>query len=362
MSRTTILALVMILVPALMLSLGCERRVPEYGHNNNPEKEKRSLAGRYVGYAWQGEVEDVAFEDAETYIETILTLDDDGIITDAKINTFTLRDGYWTMRQSGNATVVVDYTVNPKPAVPGADYEPGESMFVICTVDKMGFYTVGVDGSGVVAVAIVDPITRYQLEMKFPEGFDYTRTMREFPISSKHNVPTLRTSASGFIKPEHWDELMDRTIFNVHVPWSHVVNSYGTLDGIDNDSSLRAFLEALGVTFENGEPRPMDVIYGYFGNGGWHGNARAIERSLIGRDATEKRSLVDWSIPKYANAVNEDNEFGIDVPTGATRTAQDSIDGISGATVRMSRESTSYQRALVAAGIMEEEDVIIGRF
>jgi hypothetical protein len=49
--------------------------------------------------------------------------------------------------------------------------------------------------------------------------------------------------------------------------------------------------------------------------------------------------------------VNENNEFGVDVQTGATRTIQNSTDGISGATVRMSRESTSYQRALVDAGI-----------
>ncbi len=47
---------------------------------------------------------------------------------------------------------------------------------------------------------------------------------------------------------------------------------------------------------------------------------------------------------------------------GATKTAQDSLDGIAGATVRMSRESTSFQRALVAAGILTEEDVIKGRF
>jgi len=34
----------------------------------------------------------------------------------------------------------------------------------------------------------------------------------------------------------------------------------------------------------------------------------------------------------------------------------------SGATVRISRESTSYQRALVEAGILDESDVVIGRF
>ncbi len=44
-----------------------------------------------------------------------------------------------------------------------------------------------------------------------------------------------------------------------------------------------------------------------------------------------------------------ENFFGIDSASSATKTVQDSMDGISGATVRMSRESTSYQRALVEA-------------
>jgi len=51
-----------------------------------------------------------------------------------------------------------------------------------------------------------------------------------------------------------------------------------------------------------------------------------------------------------------------DVPTGATKTVQNSIDLITGASVRMSRESNSYQRALVKAGILKEEDVLKGRY
>lgn len=329
---------------------------------SNNDENKESLAGRYVGYSWSGEVDGVALKDATTYIETILTLDDDGTISDAKLNTFTLRDGYWTMRQSGNATVVIDYTIAPQPAVPGKDYEPGESMFVICTVDKMSFYTVGVNESGIVAAALVDPITRYQFEMKLPEGFDFSQTVGDFPITSKYNVPTIRTSASGYLRPESWEEHKGRTLFDIHLPWSHVVNSYGTLEGIDNDATIQEFMEALGVTFEDGQPQPMDATYGYFSLGGWHGNARAIENYLIGRNVKERTSLVDWSIEQYARGINEKNQFGVDVETGATRTAQNSVDGISGATVRMSRESTSYQRALVAAGILDEDDVIIGRF
>lgn len=345
-----------------ILVLGCQ----EYGAANDSgdinQPRNNSLAGQYVGYSWQDEAKGVSREDAERYIETILTLDDDGTITNAKMNTFTLIDGYWTMRQSGNATVVVDYTVDPEPAVPGPDYKPGTSMFTVCTVDKMSFYTLGVNDSEIVAVAIVDPITRYQLEMKFPEGFDFETTMGDIPMGSQYNVPTVRTSGSGLLRPESFTEIEERTIFDVHPAWSHVVNSQGPLQGIDNDSTVKAFLEALGVSFEGGKPQPAGIAYGYYGNGGWHGNARAIEQSLIGQNATEKTSLVDWSMTRYARAVNEENQFGIDVKSGATRTIQNSIDGISGATVRISRESTSYQRALVEAGILDEADVIVGRF
>lgn len=325
---------------------------------------KESLAGRYVGYSWAGEARGVEFKNADHYIETIIKLDDDGIIVDAKINFFTKVDGFWTMRQSGNAMVVVDYSIDPEPAIPGTgdDYKPGKSMFTICTADKMSFYSVGVDESGTVASLIVDPITRYQFEMKLPADFDFNRPMGEMTIGSGLAVPTVRTSASGFLRPETWDLYKDRTIFSMYKPWSWVLNLYGPFEGLDDDSSVGELLEAMGVRFEGERPEPMDVTYGYYGVGGWHGNARAMENYLIGKDATETTSLVDWSEPRYANAINEENQFGVDVRSGATRTVQNSFDGISGATVRISREATSYQRALVSAGIIDESDVVIGRF
>ncbi len=332
------------------------------GAEKNENVGKDSYAGKYVGYSWRGEARGVAFKNADQYVETILELDDDGIIVDAKINFFIKVDGFWTMRQSGHALVIADYSVDPEPAVPGENYRPGKSMFTICTVDRMSFYAVGVDQSGVVAVAVVDPITRYQFEMKFPAGFDFSRIMGEMTIGSGHTVPTVRTSGSGFLRPDTWERYSDKTIFNVYKPWSWVLNLYGPLKGIDNDNTVKTFLEALGVTFDNGRPQPMKVAYGYFGIGGWNGNARALEAYLIGRDAKTFTSLVDWSEPRYANAINDKNQFGVDVRTGATRTVQNSFDGVSGATVRISREATSYQRALVAAGILKESDVIIGRF
>jgi hypothetical protein len=323
--------------------------------------EQRSLEGRYVGYSWRGEVNGTPFADSDQYIETILELDESGIIKDVKMRFFVKKDGFWIMRQSGNAYVDIDFSIDPQPAVPGDDYTPGESMFAIYTADMMSFYAVAVDPSGVAAVAVVDPITRYQFEMKFDPDFDYNMPMSRMTIGSGRMVPTIRTSTGAFTSPTDWETFADNTLFNLS-RWSHVVNDYGILRGITHSSSVGQFLAALGVQFDGERPQPMPVRYGYFGMGGWDGNYRAIEASLRGQNAKEKTSLIDWSIPRYQRSVNEQNQFGVDVQTGATRTVQNTTDGISGATVRMSRESTSYQRALVDAGILDEADVIVGRF
>ncbi|MCC5911816.1 MAG: hypothetical protein JJT76_15450 [Clostridiaceae bacterium] len=317
-----------------------------------------SLAGRYVGYSWNGEANGVTLEDTHQYIETILELDDSGIIQDAKVRFFVQRDGYWTTRQSGNAYVDVDFSVDPTPAEGGEDYKAGNSMFTVHTADMMSFYATAVSDEGVTAVVMVDPITRYQFEMKIPQDFDFDTPVGDMTIGSGLTVPTVRTSGG---RAAEWDELADNTIFNVN-PWSHVVTKGGVLGNITEDSSVQEFLEAFGVEFNGGQPQPKAVEYGYFGTGGWEGNLNAIAESLVGKNATEFTSLIDWSNERYAGAINDDNIFGVDVATGATRTVQNSIDGISGATVRVSREATSYQRALVNAGILDESDVIIGRF
>jgi hypothetical protein len=320
-----------------------------------------SLKGHYVGYSWQGEVDGVELADATQYIETILELDEDGIITDAKMRFFVQKDGFWITRQSGNAFVSVAFSVIPTQATPGENYTPGDSMFTIYTADMMSFYTVAVSPENVTAVAIVCPVTRYQYEIRLPADTDFTMPIGEVTIGSGMLVPTVRTSGSGLVRPDDWETLANNNIFNIE-RWSHVVNDQGILEGIDEASSLTEFLSAMGVEFADGIPQSLEVKYGYFGLGGWEGNYQAIEEFLIGKNATELTSLIDWSLPYYAGAINEENQFGIDVASGATRTVQNSIDGISGATVRMSREGTSYQRALVDAGIITEEDVIIGRF
>ncbi len=320
-----------------------------------------SLAGTYVGYSWGGEARGTTLAESTARIETILTLDDAGTITDATMRYWVTRNGYWTTRQYGAAYVDVNYGVSPVAATPGANYSAGTSMFTVFTSDMMSFYAVGVNSEGTVATAIVCPVTRYLYETKLPAGFDYSSPMSDIAIGTDLFVPTIRTSGSGLLRPDSWDGLEGRTIFDIHV-WNHVVNDEGPLAGLDNSSSVREYLEALGVSFSGGRPQAQAVEYGYFGIGGWAGNYSNIEADLVGRNVNEFQSLVDWSEPRYGDAVNDDMIFGADVPTGATRTVQNSIDGISGATVRISREATSFQRALVAARVLNESDVVIGRF
>lgn len=326
------------------------------GEGNGPA----GYEGHYVGYSWGGEAGGTSFEDASTWIQTILRLDEDGVIEDAQMWFWRYRDGYPITRQTGNALVAVDFDVDPTPAAL-SDYSAGTSMFDIYTEDMMSFYATAADSDGTVALAIVDPMTRFQFEMKLPADFDFGTPMSELTINSGMLVPTIRTSGGGFLQPDSWDEIGDDPLFDFHL-YSHVLTARGPLQGLSEDSSVQDVLEALGVSFSGGEPQEHSPQYGYTGIGGWFGNYEAIADYLEGQDATELTSLVDWSVDRFSGGVNDDNVFGVDVASGATRTAQDSVDGISGATVRMSRESTSYQRALVDAGILSEEDVIIGRF
>jgi hypothetical protein len=356
MKRKYILAVVLVGLFLLLMLLAACTPVTD-----NSGTEEASLQGHYVGYSWQGEVDGVELAEANQYIETVLELDEEGNITDAKMRFFVQKDGFWITRQSGNAFVSVDFSVVPTQATPGENYAPGNSMFTIFTADLMSFYAVAVSPENVTAVALVCPVTRYQYEIRLTPDSDFTMPMSEVTIGSGMLVPTVRTSGAGLLKPDDWDLLADKNIFNID-RWSHVVNDKGIFEGIDEASSLMDFLEAMGVEFAGGTPQQLDVKYGYFGLGGWKGNYQAIEEFLIGKNATELTSLIDWTLPYYAGAINDENQFGIDVASGATRTVQNSIDGISGATVRMSREGTSYQRALVDAGIIAEDDVIIGRF
>ncbi|WP_202943866.1 hypothetical protein [Natranaerobius thermophilus] len=236
---------------ALVIVAGCaDTDEPATEESNGEDEQEQSLEGRYVGYSWEGEADGQSFDEAGRYIETILELDEDGIIEDATMRYFQEIDGYWTTRQSGNAYVDVDFSVEPKEATPGDDYQEGQSMFTVNTANMMNFYATAVDETGEVAVTMVDPVTRYQFDYNFPADFDYDTPMSEITVDSDYFVPTVRTSGGGVEQVEDWEDFADKTIFNMHDMWSHVVNDTGELEGIDEDSSVREFLEAFEIEFE----------------------------------------------------------------------------------------------------------------
>lgn len=325
--------------------------------------EVNSLAGTYVGYSWKGESSGTLLENASQKIETKLTLDEDGVITDASILFWKLSDGSWYTRQDGTARIDSDLMVDPVAATPGSEYSAGTSMFSVDTHDKMSLYSVVVESDGTVALLVVEPVTRYQFEIKLAPGYDFDTMISEITVDGTSGgfIPTVRTSGSGLLKPSAWSELAGKNLFSISY-FDHVMTDAGVFEGLTESSSMKDLLESTGVTFTGMVPDEMDLSYGRHSMGGWQGNYEAIAEFLIGKNVHDVTSLIDWSVERWAGAVNDENFFGIDVPAGATKTAQDSADLIAGATVRMSRESTSFQRALVAAGIISEEDVIKGRF
>lgn len=348
------------LTAALVLVTGCQSTNP-----SSTIDEVKVTEGTYVGYSWKDEAKGVALEDATDKIETKLTFDSKGVITDADMLFYVKDDeGKWYTRQDTKADIKVDFSKTPTISTPENDnqeYSEGESMFDIKTADKMAFYAAAVDKDGTTAFTIVEPYTRYQFEFKVPKDFDYSTKMKEMTIGSGLVVPTVRTSSSGNIKPTNWDEYSNYSVLSFYED-PYVLTGRGVFEGLTEESSIKEFLQRAGVTFEGNVPTEMEVKYGFTGIGGWEGNYQAIEKFLVGKNVKEVTSLVDWNNPRYSKGIDENNFFGLDTVSGATKTVQNSADGIAGATVRMSRESTSYQRALVQAGIIKEEDVIKGRF
>ncbi len=330
---------------------------------------EENFEGTYVGYSWMDEVEGVELDEAERKIETILTLNEDGIIEDVDIRYWQKYDGYWGTRNDDSADIWVNFAEEPTTAGfnEEGEYELGNSMFKISTNSLKSLWAVAVDNDGTVAAVMHDPWYRFMHEMKFEADFDFENATvgEDLTLGGDNFHPNWRAARDEEVD---WEgDYGDDTIFDF-IYWNHVMTARGTFEGMGSDTSVKELLEAMGVEFEDGEPVPMDVNYGYDSRGGWSGNYEAIAEYLIGRDATEVSNLYNpddvltgQSMP-LSESINEDNEFGVDVPTGATRNVQDSFDTVSGATVRVSREATSYQRALVEAGILDEDEVILGRF
>jgi len=321
-------------------------------------EETPDYSGVFTGYSWAGEATGVAFEDATQRIKTTLYIAKTGIIAEASMDFEILRNGVWVSRLITEGEVTINYEVDPIAAIP-SPYTVGTSMFNTGSLERMSLYAVGVNATQTVALMLVDPVTRYQFEYKFESDFDYTTPVSQLTIGSGLTIPAIRTAGGANLVVTDWETLSSKHFFNINT-WSHVSTDTGVLAGVTGTTTVRQMLEKLGVTFTNNLPQAMDPVHGYLGLGGWSGNYEAVRQFLIGKSAIEITSLVNWSDPKYANSINELNQFGL--ISGATATAQDSFDTIAGATVRMSRESTSYQRALVAAGLLDPSQVIIGRF
>lgn len=342
--------------------------LPKFKPDTYPKSEDKDYSGTYLGYSWKGEQSGVTFDEATQFVETILTLDADGTILDTVINFTKVRDDGTTYDRNDTAsTVSVDFSTKIKPATLGDDgsYTIGTSMFDIDTNDMMSFYSVAVDKDGTIAFGITDPLTRYFFESKIDSSFDLDKPFTELEL-----IPTVRTSSSGLIKPSSWDELDGKTILDFH-DYSYVITREGPFTGATNDTTIKEFLTMAGVSFTNNTPIEQSPTYGFHSIGGWAGNYENIAKVLNGLDAREILSLANFDTYGYDNdtillskSINDDNFFGYnrDTVTGATRTIQNSYDTISGATVRVSRENTSFQRALVDAGLLTESDVIKGRF
>ncbi|MDF1618704.1 hypothetical protein [Petrocella sp. FN5] len=343
----------LLLVVLVLTSVGCS---------------STDYSGEYVGYSWKGESKGVTFEEATEKIETKMTLDKKGIITDFEMDFLVSKDDQWIKRNDPAATVSFDTSIEPTPAIIGSDsVESGESMFDIKTNDKMSLFVVGVDDDGTVAYGIVDPITRYLFEAKFEADYDYSTKLGQLTIDNGL-VPTVRTSGSGLIKLKAFEELEGLSLLDFSI-YSHVINLRGVYKDITNDTTIEELLTLSGVTFENGKPQPLEGTHGFHSIGGWNGNYKNIAKTMIGKNATELTGLTDFEGKNYEGdeyklGIDENNFFGIyeDSVTGATKTIQKSYETVAGATIRISRENTSFQRALVEAGIITEEDVIKGRF
>lgn len=325
-------------------------------------KEKPAdYSGIYEGFSWKGENTGVLFDDATEYIKTTLNVAKDGTILDASLDFKMLKDGVWKSRLVRESSAEIDYTVNPASAVPGTNYVNGTSMFTVNTGEWMSFYAIGVSDDHIAALLMVDPITRYQFEIKLPNDFDYTQKVSSLTIGSGLLVPTRRAAGGALVTPTDWETFANKHFFNISY-WSHVLTDTGVLKDFVATSTVQEMLERFGVSFINGKPSAMETKTGYTGLGGWSGNYNAIKEFLVGKNILEVTSLVDWSLDKYKGSINSNNQFGVDTIAGVTKIAQNSIDTIAGATVRLSRESEAYQKALVDAGVLTLDDVIIGRF
>lgn len=341
------------------------------------EISKGLATGDFVGYAWGGQKDGTKLEDAGTIIETKLNVAN-GIIKDAEMNYWQKSGDNWVKRNDGVATAAVDFTKDPISSTDkeGGGFTNGTSMFTTKATNNMGLYAVAVDTDGTTGVMLVDATSRFRFEAKIPADFDFSTKIGDLKINDFW-IP-VAASTSGYVKPATIASLNDTGIYDIQSGkepsyvaaiggYNYVMHKRGILEGVDNTATLQTMLEKLGVKFVDGKPQAMEATAGFHSVGGWKGNYDSIANFLKGKSIYNHTALVDFDKSPYKESIDANNFFGnvsTDVVASATRSIQNSwnIDAASGATVRVSRESESYQRALVDAGVLTEDQVIKGRF
>lgn len=320
-----------------------------------------NIEGSYEGIAWNGQPKGVSLEDSIEKLIAKIDVDSKGVITNSEYDYLIKVNEEWVSRKDTSATVNVDFSIDPKAAViNGEEVTNGSTMFDVKTNNMMSFYSVAVNKDNTVAVMIAEPTTRYRFEAKLTSDFNFETPLGEIKIGETW-IPSLREMPFGIVTVSEWSELNGKSLYDIN-PFTQVIYKRGDLEGMDNKATMKELLEAMGVIFIDGVPQPTEPKYGFHSLGGWKGNYESLAKELVGKNINEVKSLVDYSPERYAKAINKDNFFGVDVVSGSTKSIQNSIDTISGATVRMSRENEAYQRALVQAGVLKESDVVKGRF
>ncbi len=125
--------------------------------------------------------------------------------------------------------------------------------------------------------------------------------------------------------------------------------SVASRQGIFKDMNGNTTVEALAKALFGGTlPTEEKTEAGFHSNGGWAGNYLAMSEYLKGKKASEYTSLT--------HGIEVPGKSEDDIKTASTNII-DSSNMIAGATMRTSRENQAYQKALVAAGILKEDDV-----
>ena len=216
------------------------------------------------------------------------------------------------------------------------------SMFDITATDMMSTYAAVSDGTNV-SVAIMGAESRMMYEAVINKTSDAAKGLDDLD---------WKVNKAHYSAHKGSDAKIGTTPFNFG-DWEKVAVANGVFKGLstamDSTSTaadLIAKLEAAGMKDDS------KVVSGFHSLGGWYGNYRAIEASLKGKNVNNFKYLWNYDGPQLGSKPNETTGN----ITGSTN-IQDSTNGISGATVRTSRENHAFQLALVELGFLKSNEV-----